>query len=61
MTAQIITPVLAGWLLENISYKVLFPYAAISVAIAFITMSFVKHGDNIIVAKTGLDAFDLDD
>lgn len=61
MSAQILTPILAGWLLENISYKVLFPYAAISVVIAFITMSFVKHGDNKIVAKTGLDAFDLDD
>ncbi len=61
MSAQIITPVFAGWLLDNISYKALFPYAAIAVAFAFVTMSFVKHGDNKIVAKTGLDAFDMDD
>lgn len=61
MSAQIITPVIAGWFLQNISYKVLFPYAAIAVAISFVTMCFVKHGDNKVKAKTGLEAFDLDD
>ncbi len=61
MSAQIVTPVAAGWLLEQISYKALFPYAASAVALAFVTMCFVKHGDNKIVAKTGLDAFDTDD
>jgi len=61
MSAQIITPVLAGWLLENVSYKALFPYAAISVALAFLTMSFVKHGDNKVQAKRGLEAFDTED
>lgn len=61
MSAQIVTPIVAGWLLENIGYKALFPYAAIAVALAFVTMSFVKHGDNKIEAKRGLEAFDLDD
>ncbi len=61
MSAQIVTPVVAGWLLKNISYKMLFPYSAIAVAIAFVTMCFVKHGDNKIEARVGLDAFDMDD
>lgn len=61
MFAQIVTPVVAGWLLEQISYKALFPYSAIAVAIAFVTMCFVKHGDNKVEAKIGLDAFDMDD
>jgi len=61
MTAQIMTPIVAGWLLENISYKTLFPYAAIFVFASFITMGFVKHGDNKVEAKKGLEAFDIDD
>lgn len=61
MSAQIITPVVAGWLLEQISYKALFPYAAVAVGLAFVTMCFVKHGDNKITAKRGLEAFDMDD
>lgn len=60
MTAQIITPVVAGSLLK-ISYKILFPYAAFFVACAFVTMCFVKHGDNKVEAKKGLEAFDIDD
>ena len=39
----------------------LFPYAAIFVALAFVTMFFVKHGDAKIVAKKGLEALDIDD
>lgn len=61
MSAQIATPIVAGWLLENISYKTLFPYAAIFVFASFITMCFVKHGDNKIEAKKGLEAFDVED
>ncbi|MBQ6847590.1 MAG: MFS transporter [Clostridia bacterium] len=61
MSAQIITPVIAGWLLEKISYKALFPYAAIAVAISFVTMCFVNHGDNKVESKIGLDAFDMGD
>ena len=61
MSAQIATPIVAGWLLEHVSYKALFPYAAIFVFASFITMSFVKHGDNKVEAKKGLEAFDVDD
>ena len=61
MTAQIMTPIVAGWLLENVSYKALFPYAAIFVFASFITMSLVKHGDNKVQARKGLEAFDVED
>lgn len=61
MTAQVVTPVLAGTLLKTVSYKILFPYAAIFVAASFVTMCFVKHGDNRIQAKKGLEAFDTED
>ena len=57
MAAQVVTPVVAGYLMRNISYTALFPYAA-----AFVAMLFVKHGDNKPEAKKGLDAFeDMDD
>ncbi len=61
MTAQIATPIVAGWLLENVSYSALFPYAAIFVFASFITMGLVHHGDNRVEAKKGLEAFDFDD
>ena len=62
MLAQVITPVLAGTLMKHISYKVLFPYAAFFVAMSFVTMCFVKHGDSKAAAKKGLEAFeDMDD
>ena len=62
MTAQVITPVLAGTLMKQISYQVLFPYAAVFVSLSFVTMCFVRHGDSKAEAKKGLDAFgDMDD
>ena len=62
MTAQVITPVLAGTLMKHISYHILFPYAALFVALSFVTMLFVRHGDAKAEAKHGLDAFeDMDD
>ena len=61
MSAQIMTPIVAGWLLEHVDYKTLFSYAAIFVFASFVTMGFVKHGDNKVEAKKGLEAFDLDD
>lgn len=45
MAAQIATPVISGYLLENVSYKTLFPYAFLCVVIAIFTMSRVSHGD----------------
>ena len=61
MFAQIITPIAAGYLLDNVSYKLLFLYSAVFVTLSFITMCFVKHGDNKIEVKTGLEAFDVED
>ncbi|MBQ2933285.1 MAG: MFS transporter [Clostridia bacterium] len=48
MAAQIATPLLSGWLIENlaIGYKVLFPYAVLFSAASFVTMCFVRHGDS---------------
>ena len=45
MSAQIATPMLSGFLMDKMGMTVLFPYAAIFVALAFVTMSLVKHGD----------------
>ena len=62
MSAQVITPILAGTLLKHIGYNILFPYAAFFVAMSFVTMIFVKHGDSKAEAKRGLEAFDsMDD
>ena len=61
MSAQIITPIVAGWLLRNVSYLALFPYAAFFVFASFLTMGFVRHGDNKVPAKKGLEAYDVED
>ena len=58
MAAQVVTPILAGFLMRNISYKVLFPYAALFVALSFVTMCKVKHGDVVPEAKHGLEAYE---
>ena len=58
MAAQIVTPVFAGTLMRIISYKVLFIYAAIFVLSSFVTMIQVKHGDQKVEAKKGLEAFE---
>lgn len=62
MSAQVLTPILSGFLLENVSYYTLFPYAVIFSAIAFITMSRVKHGDGKAEKKESvLEHFDVED
>lgn len=62
MAAQIATPVVSGWLLEHAGYHTLFPYAAIMVAGAFVTMSLVRHGDNRPKKKDSLlEHLDVDD
>ena len=61
MAAQVVTPVLSGWLLKHVGYTTLFPYAAFFVACSFVTMCFVRHGDSKVVAKKGIEAFaDMD-
>ncbi len=61
MAAQAITPWLAGTFMDKISFTALFPYAAIFVALSFVTMFFVRHGDSKPEAKKGLEALDTDD
>ena len=62
MSAQIVTPILAGTLMRLISYKVLFIYASLFVLLSFLTMTQVKHGDQKVEAKKGLAAYeDMDD
>jgi MFS family permease len=61
MSAQIVTPMLSGFLMDKMGMTVLFPYAAIFVALAFATMVFVRHGDAKVVAKKGLESLDIDD
>lgn len=71
-SAQIITPILSGVVLEHgykllgsanpdAGYVLLFPYGAIFAAASFVTMIFVKHGDSKAEAKKGLENFDIDD
>lgn len=45
MSAQIATPMLSGLLMDHMGMTILFPYAAVFVALAFMTMAFVRHGD----------------
>lgn len=62
MAAQIFTPILSGFLLGNVSYRILFPYAVVFSALAFVTMCFVHHGDSKPPKKSDiLENFDLDD
>ena len=61
MAAQVVTPILSGWLLEHVGYHTLFPYAMIMVLGSFVTMLFVRHGDSRPEAKKGLEALDVDD
>ena len=58
MTAQIVTPVCAGALLEHVGCMTLFPYCAVFALLSFVTMLFVKHGDTKVEAKRGLEAFE---
>lgn len=62
MAAQILTPILSGFLLENVSYRTLFPYAFVFSVLAFITMAQVRHGDaRPDKKKSLLENFDVDD
>lgn len=57
MAAQIATPILSGYLLQHVGYQTLFPYAALMVAISFITITLTKHGDNRPPKPGTLEAF----
>ena len=61
MSAQVLTPILSGALLEHVGYHTLFPYAMAMMIGAFVTFFFVKHGDSKPQAKGGLEALDVED
>ena len=62
MAAQVVTPILSGFLLEHVSYRTLFPYAVVFSVAAFFTMTQVKHGDSKPVQKKDmLENFDIED
>lgn len=57
MAAQSITPIFSGFLMDQIGMKgVLFPYGAFFVALSFVTMLFVRHGDSKVMPKDVLEA-----
>ena len=58
MAAQVATPMLSGFLMDKLGMRVLFPYATLFVALAFVTMYFVQHGDSKPEAKKGLEALE---
>ena len=61
MAAQTVTPMFSGLLMDKLGMTSLFPYATVFVALAFVTMLFVMHGDNKPVAKKGLEALDVEE
>jgi MFS family permease len=72
-SAQIITPILSGAVLEygykllgstnpDAGYVLLFPYGALFVALSFVTMLFVRHGDSKAEKKADvMEYLDVDD
>lgn len=58
MLGQVITPIFAGFLMRNISYKVLFIYATVFSLMSFVTMIFVRHGDTHAAAVKGIESFE---
>ncbi len=63
MAAQILTPILSGILMDLAgNMSPLFPYATIFVAMAFLTMLFVRHGDSKPIKKeSAIEAFDMEE
>lgn len=62
MSAQIITPILSGFIMDQMhSMRPLFPYATIFVMLSFVTMFFVKHGDSKPEKKGLVESLDIDD
>ena len=57
MSAQIVTPILSGFLVERVfGWGIFVPYAAFFVACSFVTMYFVKFGDAKPESKSALEA-----
>ncbi|MBQ7916918.1 MAG: MFS transporter [Firmicutes bacterium] len=62
MSAQVLTPILSGALLEHVGYWTLFPYAVLFMVLALCVMFFVRHGDSKpTTPKSKLEMLDVDD
>ena len=63
MSAQVLKPILSGAIMDLAGNMLpLFPYACICVALAFVTMIFVKHGDSKPMKnKSILENFNVED
>ncbi len=62
MSAQTLTPIVSGALLQYVSYRTLFPYAVVFSVASLCTMLFVKHGDSRPMRKKDLiENFDSED
>ena len=62
MAAQSVTPAFSGVFVDAFGWRTLFPYGSIFVALSFVTMLYVKHGDSRPEQpKSKLEAFDVDD
>ena len=46
MAAQVVTPIVSGYLLQYVGYGTLFPYAAAFMVLAIIPISLAKYGDS---------------
>lgn len=62
MSAQIVAPIVSGFMYDALGMRhVFFTFGAVFVALAFITMFFVKHGDaKVINNKFALEQLDVD-
>lgn len=61
MAAQIAAPILSGFLYDLFGMRyVFFAFGTVFVMFSFVTMCFVRHGDNKPTAKKGLEGLDID-
>ncbi len=62
MSAQIVAPILSGLLYDAFGMRLMFfAFGTLFVALSFVTMFFVRHGDNKpSVAKSALESLDVD-
>ena len=63
MAAQIVAPILSGFLYDLIGMRIMFfAFGTLFVALSFVTMFFVKHGDSKpLQKKSALESLDVDD
>ena len=62
MAAQIVAPILSGFLYDLIGMRaVFFAFGTVFVALSFVTMFFVKHGDSKPETKGVLESLDTED